>query len=92
MRTKHQPVRTCIACRQARTKRELVRIVRTPEGNVTIDPTGKANGRGAYLCSDPACWDRAIKRRVLNHALKTELDAETTQRLLHHAAGLESTS
>lgn len=90
MRAKHQPVRTCVACRQATPKRELVRIVRTPEGSVIVDPTGKANGRGAYLCSDPTCWERAIKRRVLNHALKTELDAETSQRLLQHVAGRES--
>src|ERR687894_326019 len=80
MRAKHQPLRTCVACRQAKLKRELTRIVRTPEGQIIIDPTGKANGRGAYLCSDRACWERAIKRRVLNHALKTELNAESTQR------------
>jgi hypothetical protein len=67
----------------------LTRIVRTPEGRIIIDPTGKANGRGAYLCSERACWERAIKRRVLNHALKTEVDAESTQRLLEHAATLE---
>ena len=89
MRTKHQPLRTCVACRQAKPKRELTRIVRTPEGQIMVDPTGKANGRGAYLCSDRACWERAIKRRVLNHALKTEVDAEGTQRLLEHAATLE---
>jgi predicted RNA-binding protein YlxR (DUF448 family) len=51
----------------------LVRVVRTPEGAVEVDPTGKKNGRGAYLHADPACWDAALKRKALQHALKTEL-------------------
>lgn len=89
MRRKHQPTRTCVACRQPRAKRELVRIVRGTDGTVTIDATGKASGRGAYLCNNAACWERALKRRVLNHALKTELDPETIQRLQAHAARLE---
>lgn len=90
MREKHQPTRTCVACRQAKAKRELVRIVRSPEGEVQIDPTGKAKGRGAYLCREAACWERAIKRRILNHALKAEMDAEAIQRLQGFAAGLAS--
>lgn len=87
---KHQPTRTCIACRQARPKREMVRIVRGLDGTVALDPTGKANGRGAYLCAKTTCWEQALKRRSLNHALKSELDAETIQRLRDHAAGFES--
>lgn len=89
MRRKHQPTRTCVACRQPQEKRSLVRIVRTPDGGVRLDPTGKANGRGAYLCNRADCWERALKRRVLNHALKTELDEATVQSLREHAAGLE---
>ncbi len=57
---------------------------------MSVDLSGKANGRGAYLCTNPACWERALKRRLLNHALRTELDAESLQRLQEHAAGLES--
>src|SRR5919201_558912 len=72
-RPKHVPQRTCVACRQVAGKRQLVRIVRSPEGAVAVDPTGKRNGRGAYLHNDPACWDAALKRNVLQHALKTEL-------------------
>jgi predicted RNA-binding protein YlxR (DUF448 family) len=52
-----------------------VRIVRTPAGSVEVDPTGKKNGRGAYLHADPACWDLALKRKALQHALKTEIGA-----------------
>ncbi len=57
---KHIPVRTCVACRVARAKRELIRIVRTPEGHVCVDGTGKMNGRGAYLCRNRRCWQSAI--------------------------------
>lgn len=47
---KKQPVRTCIGCKEAKDKRELIRIVRTPEGEILVDPTGKKSGRGAYIC------------------------------------------
>ena len=70
------PQRTCVACRQVEGKRQLVRVVRTPTGVVEVDLTGKKNGRGAYLHADPACWDTALKRKALQHALKTEI-AET---------------
>ena len=72
-RPRRVPQRTCVACRQVAGKRTLVRIVRTPEGRVEVDPTGKRNGRGAYLHADPACWDLALKRNALQHALKIEL-------------------
>ena len=73
-RPRHVPQRTCVACRQTSAKRQLVRIVRTPDGSVTVDPTGKLSGRGAYLCTDqPACWQAALKNRgVLARALKVE--------------------
>ncbi len=67
-----------------------MRIVRTPDGTVVVDPTGKAKGRGAYLCTDPACWEKALKRRTLDHALKTTLDEEALRQLREHAATLES--
>jgi predicted RNA-binding protein YlxR (DUF448 family) len=87
-RPKHVPTRMCIACRDKTAKRALTRIVRTPEGAVVIDPTGKRNGRGAYLCDDPACWERAISTRLLANALKIEIDAETAAMLRAHAARL----
>jgi len=71
-RPKHVPQRTCAACRRTEAKRGLIRVVRDAEGRVTVDPTGKQKGRGAYLCPDPACWTTAIKRRALERALRLE--------------------
>lgn len=90
MSPKHQPTRTCIACRTARTKRELVRVVRGLDGTVSVDPTGKARGRGAYLCARRGCWERALQSRALNRALKTTLDEETTRALRELASQYES--
>ena len=55
------PQRQCVACGETRSKRELVRVVRTPAGEVRVDPTGKLSGRGAYVCPDPGCVDRALR-------------------------------
>jgi predicted RNA-binding protein YlxR (DUF448 family) len=71
-RPRHIPQRTCVACRQTNAKRQLVRIVRTPDGGVTIDPTGKLSGRGAYLCESPDCWQAGLKRGALLRALKID--------------------
>jgi len=71
-RTRHIPQRTCVACRQTNAKRQLVRVVRTPDGSVTIDPSGKRSGRGAYLCAAAECWQAGLKRGVLSRALKIE--------------------
>lgn len=68
------PQRTCVACRQKSDKRQFTRIVRTEEG-VLIDPTGKRNGRGAYLCDQPVCWEKAVHKGLLDTALKTHLTA-----------------
>lgn len=69
-RRKHAPQRTCIVCRGQFEKRRLTRIVRTPDEGVRVDPTGKRNGRGAYLCDQPACWDKVIRHvGILNQAL-----------------------
>jgi uncharacterized protein len=70
-RIKHIPQRTCVGCREVLSKRELLRIVRTPEG-VQYDPTGKTKGRGAYLHEKQSCWEQALKGS-LAQALKTEL-------------------
>jgi predicted RNA-binding protein YlxR (DUF448 family) len=87
-RRKHVPQRTCVACRTARPKRELIRIVRAPEGTVTIDETGKHKGRGAYLCRQRICWETALTNRQLERALKTTFAAETTVQLREYAATL----
>lgn len=72
-RQKHVPQRTCIACREKRDKRQLTRVVITPDDGLVLDSTGKRNGRGAYLCEQPVCWENAVKRNLLATALKTEL-------------------
>jgi len=74
-RRKHIPQRTCIACREKRAKRELIRIVRTPQGTIEVDPRGKKSGRGAYLCSRPACWD-LLDEGMLSRALKWQVNAD----------------
>ena len=76
IRVRRQPQRTCIGCREATTKRELVRVVRTPESRVVVDQTGKANGRGAYIHADRACWSRALSKDTLGRALRTALGSE----------------
>lgn len=81
LRPKHVPQRMCITCRATDAKRGLVRIVRTPEGRVVIDVTGKRNGRGAYLCKNPSCWITALERTSIQSALRlstlTEEDRAT---------------
>lgn len=71
VRRKHIPQRTCVACRQKTDKRRLTRIVATPDSGVVVDPTGKKNGRGAYVCEQTACWDKIIQSQLLDKALKT---------------------
>lgn len=85
---KRIPLRTCVQCRTVRPKRELVRIVRSPEGTIGIDEKGKAPGRGAYLCRDRICWEKAISQRRLDHALKTTLNLEDQKRLVEYGQQL----
>lgn len=64
------PRRTCVGCREVREKRQLVRLVRRPEGVVVVDRTGSVPGRGAYVCGDPRCVERLVKSRRLAQAFK----------------------
>ena len=82
------PQRTCIACRSTEAKRGLVRVVRTPEGRVVLDATGKANGRGAYVHEARACWDDALKKDRLARALKVSPAAEDLELLRLHAEAI----
>lgn len=75
------PVRTCVACRTERQKREFVRIVRMPDGTVSMDMTGRANGRGAYICADGSCWAAAIKKKAIERALSAPLPPELRAQL-----------
>ncbi len=87
-RRKHVPMRTCIVCRQTQGKRELIRIVRTPGATIEIDLTGKAAGRGAYLCRDRTCWDKALSSGRLSAALKATPSPDELAALADFAAGL----
>jgi len=80
-RVKHIPQRTCVGCRQVMPKRNLIRVVRSPAGD-SIDSTGKAAGRGAYVHDKKSCWESAIKG-ALAHALKTELTEQDRDVLIH---------
>jgi predicted RNA-binding protein YlxR (DUF448 family) len=73
--------RTCIACRQTKPKKEMVRLVRTPAGKVEIDVKGKMEGRGAYLCRDWACWEKVLKSKQLEYALKEKITQNDLERL-----------
>ena len=75
------PQRTCVACRTARAKRDLVRVVRSPVGELSVDLRGKAPGRGAYLDPDPACLERGLAEGVLARALEIDIDGMTADRL-----------
>ena len=87
-RPRHVPQRTCVACRDKTNKRALFRIVRTSDGQASVDLTGRKPGRGAYLCDTPACWQRATTTALLDHALKTELTPETKNELRSFAASI----
>lgn len=77
-----------MACRQIRAKRELVRLVRTPGGDIEIDITGKKDGRGAYLCPARECWERALKGNQLEHTLRSSLTAEKREQLIKEGRDL----
>ena len=70
------PMRQCLGCREMKPKKELIRVVRSPEGTISLDFRGKANGRGAYFCPDPACLKRAIRAHALERALDTAIPEE----------------
>ena len=76
------PIRQCIGCREQKPKPELIRVVRSPQGEVSLDLRGKASGRGAYLCRDAACLKKAVKSRALEHALAVAIPQEVYERLL----------
>jgi predicted RNA-binding protein YlxR (DUF448 family) len=78
-RDKHIPQRTCVGCRQVLSKRELMRIIRTPEG-IRYDPTGKADGRGAYLHNKRSCWEYALKGGLAK-TLRTKMNGKDRNHL-----------
>ena len=81
MKPKKIPMRMCVGCREMKEKRELIRIVRTPEGEAVLDPTGKKSGRGAYVCRRAECLQRAIRQKQLERQLAITLTQEITEAL-----------
>ena len=71
-----QPVRTCVACREGKPKAEMLRVVRTPDGEIRIDPTGKCAGRGAYVCNEPSCVEKCVKKRIFDKVFGVRLSDE----------------
>lgn len=87
MKEKKIPMRMCLGCREMKPKRELLRVVRSPEGDVSLDATGRKPGRGAYVCKSTDCLQRAIKQRQIERAFACTLSDETKEAL---RAALES--
>ena len=75
------PMRQCLGCREMKPKRELIRVVRSPEGNISLDFKGKASGRGAYVCPNPQCLKKAIKARALERAFSMQIPPEIYESL-----------
>lgn len=81
MTNKKIPMRQCVGCAQMKAKRELIRVIKTPEDQVVLDATGRKNGRGAYICLDPECLKKARKSKGLERSLKTAIPAEVYENL-----------
>ena len=75
------PTRKCVGCGEMKEKKELIRVIKTQEGEIFIDATGKANGRGAYICNSADCLKKALKNRGLERSLKSQIPEEVRTRL-----------
>ena len=89
MKTKKIPMRRCAGCMQSKPKKELIRIVGDKEGNVTLDVTGKAQGRGVYLCSDPSCFKTARKKQAISRSLGMTIPSERLDAIFEELAEYE---
>ena len=83
------PLRMCVGCREMKPKASLIRVVRSPEGQVSLDPVGKKPGRGAYVCRDVACLNRAIRQKQLERQLQAALSPETAEALRETLVALQ---
>ena len=90
MKPKKTPMRMCVGCREMKEKRELIRIVRTPDGDVAVDDTGKRSGRGAYVCRNAECLTRAIRQKQLERQLEITLTNEVSEALTEEIKRLSS--
>ena len=81
------PMRQCLGCREMKPKKELIRVVRSPEGEISLDFKGKASGRGAYICHDPQCLKKAIKSKALERAFSAQIPPEIYDKLNEQMEG-----
>mgnify|MGYP003681961434 CR=1 FL=1 len=88
MKNKHIPQRTCVACRQKKDKKDLIRLVHTESGAVEVDMPAKEPGRGAYLCPKKDCWELALKKNRLEYALRTKLTNDNRRFLAQYSNNL----
>ena len=86
---KSMPKRQCIGCGEQKEKRELIRILRTPEEEIVLDATGRKNGRGAYLCHNSQCLEKAFKSKGLDRAFKTAVPREVYDRLREELTAID---
>ncbi|MBQ7455677.1 MAG: YlxR family protein [Clostridia bacterium] len=88
MKPRKIPMRMCVGCREMKPKRELLRVVRSPEGEISFDLTGRKPGRGAYVCRSAACFDLAVRKKQLERAFSAPVSEEVRQGLLAQIADL----
>ena len=84
----NNPQRTCIACKSVKDKKELIRIVRTKEGEIELDPTGRKNGRGAYICKYSKCFETLKKSKGLDRSFKSQVSVDVYDRLIEELQSL----
>ena len=84
------PVRKCVGCQQMKSKKEMIRVIRTAENEFVLDATGKKNGRGAYICPNRECLEKAVKNRGLERSFKQAIPKEVYESLEKEMVGIES--
>ena len=83
------PMRQCTGCREMKSKKEMIRVLKTPENEIVLDATGRKNGRGAYVCLSQECLEKAVKSRGLERSLKMAVPAEVYEDLKKELANIE---
>ena len=89
MKAKKIPMRMCLGCREMKPKKELLRVVRSPEGSLSVDATGRKPGRGAYVCRSAECLKKAIRQKQLERAFECALQDEVKEALMRELQALE---
>ena len=90
MANKKIPMRKCVGCQEMKEKKSLIRVVKTAEGDIILDDTGKKNGRGAYICKSKECLEKAVKNRGIERSLKTGISPEIYDSLKKEIEKIES--